>query len=630
MFAMVFRKLLEIPRPYLCLAVLRVILTCLPQTGYIHPDEYFQSIEAIAGKCLNIKVNKPWEFNVTQPIRTIAPIYFTIGTSYHILKLLHMFLEPLNISLMSSYFIIVFPRLVICCLSFLVDWSLHRVCLANSERSKSRCLILASSYIMIVYATRTFSNTIELILFSLLLYYVSETLIFSNINIRQREYINKRYYNAETPVEKAKFHKLRLYLENDSLRSYFIISTITTAGFFNRPTFAAYAIAPVFFWLYRGIGFKSIATLQFHFRTIVFLISIIPTIFLFVTVDSFFFGYLTWGEIGSSEISINNFVVTPWNFIKYNSKASNLAQHGLHPHYLHAFVNLPLLFSILAFMWYSNLADHLRSISRNKFHYLPSMRSIRGLMTMSILFPLGILSIFPHQEPRFLIPLLLPMVYLYAPSILPEDIGIVVKSKRAKVGAMKKVQKSSNIFKMWLIINLLLALFYGFIHQGGVYRFTSHLDTQMTNTNDNLYYEVVTSHIYSIPYSLFHQEERTERSPFRRIKRVKFYEKGSTNIVDVLNTIKNLLKIRSQSVSNFSYKLYLVIPESLVDYLMLHLSEGEYSNVIAIETLTFYPHLSTEALPIPSYTDLLSEPSWTVFNFVKSFGLTRVDFRLKA
>lgn len=35
---------------YWILVVIRIILTFIPQTGYIHPDEYFQSIEVISGK----------------------------------------------------------------------------------------------------------------------------------------------------------------------------------------------------------------------------------------------------------------------------------------------------------------------------------------------------------------------------------------------------------------------------------------------------------------------------------------------------------------------------------------------------------------------------------------------------
>lgn len=38
---------------YWILAILRVALTLIPQTGYIHPDEFFQSIEVISGMTTN-------------------------------------------------------------------------------------------------------------------------------------------------------------------------------------------------------------------------------------------------------------------------------------------------------------------------------------------------------------------------------------------------------------------------------------------------------------------------------------------------------------------------------------------------------------------------------------------------
>lgn len=53
------------------------------------------------------------------------------------------------------------------------------------------------------------------------------------------------------------------------------------------------------------------------------------------------------GEIGKLEVGMNNFVVTPVNFLKYNANTKNLETHGLHPRLLHFLVNVPLLFSIL-------------------------------------------------------------------------------------------------------------------------------------------------------------------------------------------------------------------------------------------------------------------------------------------
>lgn len=36
---------------YVLLATLRICSIFVPQTGYIHPDEFFQSVEVMAGKC---------------------------------------------------------------------------------------------------------------------------------------------------------------------------------------------------------------------------------------------------------------------------------------------------------------------------------------------------------------------------------------------------------------------------------------------------------------------------------------------------------------------------------------------------------------------------------------------------
>lgn len=37
---------------YFFFALLRVVLVFIPQNGYIHPDEFFQTIEVMAGKVL--------------------------------------------------------------------------------------------------------------------------------------------------------------------------------------------------------------------------------------------------------------------------------------------------------------------------------------------------------------------------------------------------------------------------------------------------------------------------------------------------------------------------------------------------------------------------------------------------
>lgn len=48
--AIAFKNPVKLPLTYWILVAIRFVLTLLPQSGYIHPDEFFQNVEVIAGK----------------------------------------------------------------------------------------------------------------------------------------------------------------------------------------------------------------------------------------------------------------------------------------------------------------------------------------------------------------------------------------------------------------------------------------------------------------------------------------------------------------------------------------------------------------------------------------------------
>lgn len=131
--------------------------------------------------------------------------------------------------------------------------------------------------------------------------------------------------------------------------------------------------------------------------------------------------------------------VTPVNNLLYNSQASNLALHGLHPRYQHALVNLPqLLGPGFIFLIWSMFPFGAHSVwSNSTGYYLTSAFS--GMILLSLL---------PHQEPRFLlatIPIFLSCLRL------PE-------SSRAR-----------RLFWItWAAFNLVMGLLMGIFHQGGV------------------------------------------------------------------------------------------------------------------------------------------------------------------
>ncbi|KAL1616008.1 alpha 1,2 mannosyltransferase [Diplodia seriata] len=125
---------------------------------------------------------------------------------------------------------------------------------------------------------------------------------------------------------------------------------------------------------------------------------------------------------------VHNPVITPLNNFLYNSSAHNLAQHGLHPYYQHIVANLPQLigpaFPLLLFSYRKNLR------------------------LAAALSGVGLLSIFPHQEARFL----LPAVPLILSSI--------------RVPTNKRMRRAW--LATWIVFNAAMGLLMGVYHQGGV------------------------------------------------------------------------------------------------------------------------------------------------------------------
>ncbi|XP_044763803.1 GPI mannosyltransferase 4-like isoform X1 [Coccinella septempunctata] len=599
-------------------AAARILLVFIPFMGYIHPDEFFQSVEVVAGKFLNVEHKLTWEFNTTAPIRSMALPYFTLGMCYKMLLGLDYLTKVLlGVPMLTSYFAILIPRLFMCLTTFVVDFSLYKICSNNNEKCKSRLVVLSTSYVLFTYGTRTFSNSFEMCLFAMLLYYVSESLTFSNQILRKKEYVQYRYSKSKSIPERAKFHKLNLYLKTDSLRNCFQISSIVVIGVFNRPTFLVYSTMPIFFWLYRGIGSRVISNIHFHLRILALVVCALPVLLFVVLVDSFYYGYISWGEIGMLDVSINSFVFTPWNFFKYNTNVQNLKQHGIHPRYLHFLVNMPLLFSILAVAHLYNLGFYFHRLTQSKYSYLPSIRSIKGLMTVSTLLPLSLLSLFPHQEPRFLIPLLLPLVYLYGTKILPEKESDIIKADPTSFKAAR-VNKMSNIFYgTWLMINFTLMIFYGYLHQGGVVSAMSHLSSIAGRYDRSVEIHLFSSHNYMLPQFLLLQRKTTLKiedfvSDMEAYKqRVHVYDEGSRELEFLTKKIQVVYNTRRMSRGRF--KTYLLIPSSLSSD-MQRLIGG--TNLGLTKIKGFFPHVVIEVLPkiMAYYVDLVDLFDFGIFS----------------
>lgn len=126
-------------------------------------------------------------------------------------------------------------------------------------------------------------------------------------------------------------------------------------------------------------------------------------------------------------------IITPLNNLLYNTKTSNLALHGLHPNYQHFLVNLPQLlgpaFVAMILSFWNRPA-------------IPSW--LKTTQAVSALSGTAMLSIFPHQEPRFLIPCVPLLLSCF------------------------RMRKSRLFLIAWVIFNAALGFLMGVYHQGGV------------------------------------------------------------------------------------------------------------------------------------------------------------------
>ena len=156
------------------------------------------------------------------------------------------------------------------------------------------------------------------------------------------------------------------------------------------------------------------------------------TLFLAIAIDTEFYSTthpVTWGTLFTAP------VITPLNNLKYNMQSSNLALHGVHPRYQHALINLPQLIGpVFALLLY-----------RPQF----------SPRTWSAISGVTVLSIFQHQEARFL----LPAIPLLLSSVrLPESRS----PKKVWIG-------------VWMAFNVIMGLLMGRYHQGGIVPTQFHL-----------------------------------------------------------------------------------------------------------------------------------------------------------
>ncbi|KAI0366536.1 hypothetical protein BV20DRAFT_641947 [Pilatotrama ljubarskyi] len=275
-------------------------------------------------------------------------------------------------------------------------------------------LLLASSYVTVTYQVRPFSNSLEAVQVALSLVLLKKLLVLENAPRQSQRSL--------------------VYLS--------LLALVAVCGLFTRITFAAF-----FFPVALEVVKWSLRRTRFSLRLLIRSLSLpllvaFATILGFIYVDSIYFH-------GSALLASAE--LTPLNFLRYNLLPSNLAEHGLHPRWLHLVVNLPMI-ATPGLLYYVLRAEFDIFTSRsgekdkNKPGVIQMMQRTLYWVRWSAV---SLLSVQPHQEPRFLTPLLVPMIVMAVNN-----------------GRILRARKSFLIF--WIVGNSVLAILFGILHQGGV------------------------------------------------------------------------------------------------------------------------------------------------------------------
>lgn len=292
-------------------------------------------------------------------------------------------------------------RLWMVCLSFSLDGSLfillRRI---NPSDALQYMILFASSWPVLVLCVRPFSNTLEAVAVSAVIVLVSS---------------------------KGKC----------TLMACLAIAVCAVAGVWVRVTTVAF-IAPSA--VYHAARLLKAREFLLFVQSIV---AILLSACLLVLVDSSFYG-------GAG------YTLTPLNLFVYNSNTTNLAHHGLHPRITHAAVNMPMLLTTALPPLYHKVFSTAVSLATRRTSWLHT----DALLAATVFSGIMLLSLFPHQEPRFLLPLLVPSFALL--STVP-------------------LASWSTWRRAWALSNAALLAFWGGLHQGALLPALYNLSSQSSS-----------------------------------------------------------------------------------------------------------------------------------------------------
>lgn len=111
---------------------------------------------------------------------------------------------------------------------------------------------------------------------------------------------------ATNPRDKVLILRQLKQISHHTHSGFWQISLLTVFGMFNRPTFIAFAIGPIFFWLYRGAPLRKISFYTVQIR-LCFLLSVgLPLAAALIICDTIYYKRGTYFELYSHYLQLSD------------------------------------------------------------------------------------------------------------------------------------------------------------------------------------------------------------------------------------------------------------------------------------------------------------------------------------
>ena len=290
-----------------------------------------------------------------------------------------------------------------------------------------------------------------------------------------------------------------------------VIGIVTAFGVFTRITYPGFVAPFLILQLYRKmIKLPKLTTIVFYSKC---LIGFVTLTILFVVIDTLVY---------------NNGLFYPLRLpvldnLIYNTKTENLAQHGLHPRYTHFLINMPFIYGPFFIEWLINFKNY------------------KNWYSLFMVIPIALMSIFPHQEPRFVIGAF-PWLFL----------------------ALRKKHGHINISNKLILAHGLILAFIYYFHQSSLLMYSfSDLNTHKSGTT-TYFYKVYDMPSVFMPGQLINND--LDRLPVGSMKEKSIKLKSQDRVLAIASTECNCYTTYTWNFRNKNLTYIGKFPQLSIDY----------------------------------------------------------------